>query len=346
MHSHHPASIERRSCGSVSALSIATPSVTQQFVNAVTTPERGLDAVLDDAARFVREAGTRIIAQHALCPYEGYELGMQAIRHSFGGPSWPVTWISGNGWQGQITCGTQLHAVASDNLAPVLLDGAVVGYVFGDDDARQCILGNIGPRSTTASREVQARQVFERIEQALATWSAMPTSTRSGCGNTPKTGRIIGLVHKATGRETVAPTGSANRLELFWEKPSDMPAWDIGAIDHMEQLDSPVTLKVVESGPVRATVEFTRAFRESSLTQRVSLVDGGDALECELIVDWKETGNTAKDALWPLLRLAFDFDLESAAATYDVPFGSEGSLPDERSFVAFSPDSVTITGIA
>ena len=167
MHSQHPASIERRSCGSVSALSIATPSVTQQFVNAVTTPERGFDAVLNDAAGFVREAGTRIIAQDALGACEAYESGMQAIRHAFGGPSWPVTWISGNGRQGRITCGTQLHAVASDNLAPVFLDGAVVGYVFGDADARQCILGNIGPRSPTASREAQAREVFERIEQAL-----------------------------------------------------------------------------------------------------------------------------------------------------------------------------------
>ncbi|HUW35537.1 MAG TPA: RidA family protein, partial [Planctomycetota bacterium] len=145
-----------------------TPSITHQFVNVVATSEGGFDAVLDDAAGFVREAGTRIIAQDTLGSCEAYESGMHAIRHAFGGPSWPVTWIAGSGRQGQIISGTQLHAVASDNLAPVFLDGAVAGYVFGDADARQCILGNVGPRSVTESREAQARQVFERIEQALA----------------------------------------------------------------------------------------------------------------------------------------------------------------------------------
>ena len=166
--SNHLVSIERRSCGSVSSLSLATPSVTQQFVNAVTTPERGFDAVLDDAARLVREAGTRIIAQDASGSCELHQSGTSAIRRAFGKLSWPVTWIAGNGSGGQIIRGTQLHAVASDNLAPVLLDGAIAGYVFGDTDARQCILGNVGPRSVTESREEQARQVFERIEQALA----------------------------------------------------------------------------------------------------------------------------------------------------------------------------------
>jgi alpha-mannosidase len=134
------------------------------------------------------------------------------------------------------------------------------------------------------------------------------------------TGRIASLLDKRTQRQLIRAGGSGNRLEIHWERFNDMSAWSFGPIDHVESLDSPVTLKVVETGPARVAVEFTRKWRENLITQRVALTTGGDMVDCRLSVDWKETGDRNK--LSPCLRLAFDLDLKDPQATYDIPYGS------------------------
>ena len=68
-----------------------------------------------------------------------------------------------------------------------------------------------------------------------------------------KSGVIRSLFDKRSQRELIPAGQGVNRLEVHWERPNDMPAWNIGAIDHVEKMEAPVELKVVESGPVRCT---------------------------------------------------------------------------------------------
>jgi alpha-mannosidase len=136
----------------------------------------------------------------------------------------------------------------------------------------------------------------------------------------PATGTIRSLFDKRLKREFVATGKSANRMEIHYERPSGMPAWDVGAIDRVEPQVSPVTLKIVERGPVRCTVEFSRKMLSSTVTQRISLTAGGESVVCSLAIDWKETGTMHPQ--WPFLKLAFDLALENGKATYETPFGT------------------------
>jgi alpha-mannosidase len=139
-----------------------------------------------------------------------------------------------------------------------------------------------------------------------------------------QTGTIRSLFDKRAGREVVAPRKNVNRLEIHHERPNGMPAWDIGVIDHVDRLESPIALKIVERGPVRCAVEFSRRVLGSTVTQRVALVAGGDSVLGELRIDWKETGSA--HPLWPFLKLAFDLNMPAAEgaaeAWYEVPFGA------------------------
>jgi enamine deaminase RidA (YjgF/YER057c/UK114 family) len=61
------------------------------------------------------------------------------------------------------------YVAAGTSLRPILLDGRVVGACYADAYAEYALLGELLPRAMGASREVQARSVFEQCEAALQT---------------------------------------------------------------------------------------------------------------------------------------------------------------------------------
>ncbi len=74
------------------------------------------------------------------------------------------------------------------------------------------------------------------------------------------------------------------------------------------------TVKVVENGPVRATVKVTSRYGNSVLTQYFSLRAGGDQLEVRAEIDWHEKHK--------MLKLAYETALTDAPrAYYEIPFG-------------------------
>ncbi len=105
----------------------------------------------------------------------------------------------------------------------------------------------------------------------------------------PAHGVITSIYDKHNNRESIATGGSANRLEIHWEKPNGMSAWTIGQIDHVEALTSPVQLKVTESGPARVTISWDRQFQATTIHQSVSLNPSGPP-EFNIATEWKELG--------------------------------------------------------
>ena len=146
------------------------------------------------------------------------------------------------------------------------------------------------------------------------------------------TGEVKSLLDKRSGHELVKHSGSANRMEIHWEEPSGMPAWDIGKIAKVDVLNSPVEIKIIEKGPVRCTVEFSRPFEKSAITQRVSLVSGAEQADFTLLIDWQEIGSGHPQ--WPFLKVAFDLNVNNPAATYSIPFGSIVRNTDDAEYPA------------
>src|SRR5581483_7090656 len=85
-------------------------------------------------------------------------------------------------------------------------------------------------------------------------------------------GEISRLYDRAAEREIIAPGQCANQLIAYEDRPLTYDAWDIDLYyeEKPYPLRDTVELRPIEEGPVRATVETTRLFLSSRITQRIS----------------------------------------------------------------------------
>lgn len=76
---------------------------------------------------------------------------------------------------------------------------------------------------------------------------------------------------------------------------------------------SDATVKVLESGPVRATVKVVNRYGASTLTQYFSLTTDAKMLDVRAKIDWHEHHK--------MLKLAYETAAANANAYYEIPFG-------------------------
>jgi alpha-mannosidase len=106
-------------------------------------------------------------------------------------------------------------------------------------------------------------------------------------------------------------------LEMRDNPSPAWPAWEV----LYETVQAPAreyvanpTVKVIERGPVRVSLEITRKAAGSTFVQHVSLAEGGDRVDVENLVDWR-SANTELKASFPLAA-------SNPKATYDIGLGT------------------------
>jgi alpha-mannosidase len=131
-----------------------------------------------------------------------------------------------------------------------------------------------------------------------------------------KDGSLLSLVEKQSGRDAVASGSVANHFVLFDDNPANWDAWDVDVF-HLEKRDEAgpaKTARVIESGPLRAAVEFEYALSPvSSLRQVVSLTALAQVLEFATDVDWHEEHR--------FLKVEFPVNVHAQQASYEIQFG-------------------------
>jgi alpha-mannosidase len=128
-------------------------------------------------------------------------------------------------------------------------------------------------------------------------------------------GLLRSLVHKASGRETLA--GPGNRILLHEDRPLDFDAWDIdpSALETARDAGPAEEARAVLTGGLRAELRFERALGEQSrMTQIVRLDAGADHLEFDTAVDWTDRKT--------LVRAMFPLSVHASTATYETMFGA------------------------
>ena len=142
----------------------------------------------------------------------------------------------------------------------------------------------------------------------------------------PRTGHLVSLVHKATGRNALADRAAANQLQLLEDRPKRYDAWNLGFTGKQWNLDEVKSLRLVENGPVRAVVRVERTFLgpgkarrhptenfpSSFFTQDIILERGSPRLCLRVQADWWEDHICAK--------VAFPLSVDPAKATYEAPY--------------------------
>ncbi len=129
-------------------------------------------------------------------------------------------------------------------------------------------------------------------------------------------GEIARLYDKRAARDVLIAGQTGNQLVAFENRPMRFDAWDIDI--YYEEKPYPVRdateIRVLEKGPVRATVEVIHTFLASRITQRISLWRNSPRIDFATEVDWHEHQL--------LLKAAFPVAINNARATYEIQFGS------------------------
>ncbi len=130
-------------------------------------------------------------------------------------------------------------------------------------------------------------------------------------------GDISSIIDKKLERELLS---KPSRLEFQHEIPEREPAWNMFWYDRknppFDVMNKDITLKMVESGPVRVAFEVTRKGQNSVIKQIISLSAGnaGKRVEVANVIDWQSTGVSLK-ASFPLVA-------SNENATYNLGAGT------------------------
>jgi alpha-mannosidase len=129
-------------------------------------------------------------------------------------------------------------------------------------------------------------------------------------------GNITRIYDKLNQREILPRGAVANQFQLFEDRPRTPDAWEIDIYydDRMWLADQAESIKVVESGPLRATLEVRRRIFTSKVVQRISLAYHSPRLDFETAVQWRERHI--------MLKVAFPVDVLSPTATYEIQWGN------------------------
>ncbi|MEZ0069611.1 alpha-mannosidase [Streptacidiphilus sp. MAP12-20] len=128
-------------------------------------------------------------------------------------------------------------------------------------------------------------------------------------------GLIVSAVSATDGRESIAPDGAANLLQLHADFPNTWDAWDIDEFYRHNSTDL-VALDAMTAASRpdgAAVVEIARSFGSSQVRQQLTLRPDARMLEIDTEVDWHETEK--------LLKAAFPLDVKADRSAAETQFG-------------------------
>ena len=129
-------------------------------------------------------------------------------------------------------------------------------------------------------------------------------------------GNLTSVFDKLNDREVLQEGKRGNILQAFEDKPHNYDAWDINIYyqEKMWEVDEVESVRVLEKGDVRTTVEVRKRFLNSTIVQKVQLFNDIARIDFVTDIDWKEKQ--------VLLKAAFPVDIHSDKATYEIQYGN------------------------
>jgi alpha-mannosidase len=129
-------------------------------------------------------------------------------------------------------------------------------------------------------------------------------------------GDITRIYDKTHGRDVLSDAAVANQLQAFEDRPIDWDAWDIDPFydDTMWTAQGAKSVRVVESGPLRAMIEIERQILDSHYTQHIALDYHSRRLDVATQIDWQQKH--------VLLKTAFPVAIHANEATYEIQWGN------------------------
>ena len=129
-------------------------------------------------------------------------------------------------------------------------------------------------------------------------------------------GDIVRIYDKHNDRDVLPNGAIANQFQAFEDRPINPDAWDVDIFfdDKLWLAEPADSVRVVESGPLRVTLQVRRRILNSEYTQRISLTHNSPRLDFDTRIQWRERHI--------LLKVAFPVDILSPVATYEIQWGN------------------------
>jgi alpha-mannosidase len=129
-------------------------------------------------------------------------------------------------------------------------------------------------------------------------------------------GDITRIFDKQANREVLAPNTIANQFQAFEDRPKSWDAWDVDIFydDKMWLPEPAISIRMIESGELRQTIEIQRKVLNSEYTQRISLNHNSPCLHFDTHINWMERHI--------MLKVAFPVDVLAPQATYEIQWGN------------------------
>ena len=129
-------------------------------------------------------------------------------------------------------------------------------------------------------------------------------------------GQFAHLYDKRAKREILKDGKPGNVIVSYEDRPHNYDAWDINNYytEKSWEVDQLESLRVVETGPVRATVRIERKYLESTIVQYISIYRDLDRIDIRNEIDWKQHLIMLKDH--------FPVDVHASTATFDIQYGN------------------------
>jgi len=115
----------------------------------------------------LHERNASVVRHEIFGSVSAYPETLRALRHELNTVDWPMTWVEGPAPIGGGISGMHVFAVAGTRVDTICREGQPVGRTFNDGQARHCFLGNLLPSNLSASKSVQCRETFEKMERLL-----------------------------------------------------------------------------------------------------------------------------------------------------------------------------------
>jgi len=129
-------------------------------------------------------------------------------------------------------------------------------------------------------------------------------------------GDITRIFDKQANRDVLTPNSIGNQVQAFEDRPKSWDAWDIEIFydDKMWLAEPASSIKIIEYGELRQTLEVKRKILNSEYTQHISLDHNSALLDFDTHVNWQERHI--------MLKVAFPVDVLAPQATYEIQWGN------------------------
>jgi alpha-mannosidase len=152
-------------------------------------------------------------------------------------------------------------------------------------------------------------------------------------------GDVAGIFDKKINRELLS---APIRLAISTDNPRQWPAWNMDFEDQQRPprafVSGPAKVRIVETGPVRVSIEVEREAEGSKFVQMISLSagDAGNRVEFSNVIDWRTKAAN--------LKATFPLAVENKLATYNWDIGTiQRPTAAERQFEVASHQWMDLT---